>query len=66
MVQAVYDFLGRFVAYPSDSARVAHALWCVHTHLMDRWESTPRIAFLSAEPSSGKTPTLEITEASCS
>ena len=62
MLQAVYDFLGRFVAYPSDHARVAHALWCVHAHLMDRWESTPRIAFLSAEPGSGKTRALEITE----
>src|SRR5215831_14359123 len=29
---------------------------------MDRWESTPRLAFLSAEPSSGKTRALEITE----
>ena len=29
---------------------------------MDRWESTPRLAFLSAEPASGKTRALEITE----
>jgi len=29
---------------------------------MDAWESTPRIAFLSAEPASGKTRALEITE----
>ena len=28
---------------------------------MDRWESTPRLAFLSAEPASGKTRALEIT-----
>jgi hypothetical protein len=38
MLNGVYAFLGRFVAYPSDHARVAHALWCVHAHLMDRWE----------------------------
>jgi len=31
-------------------------------HLMDRWESTPRIVFLSAEPGSGKTRALEATE----
>jgi hypothetical protein len=62
MLAAVYDFLGRFIAYPSDHARVAHALWIVHAHLMDRWESTPRIAFLSAEPASGKSRALEITE----
>ena len=58
----VYAFLGRFVSYPSEHAHVAHALWCLHTHLMDRWESTPRLAFLSAEPASGKTRALEITE----
>jgi hypothetical protein len=29
---------------------------------MDQWESTPRIAFLSPEPSSGKTRALELTE----
>lgn len=58
----VYAFLSRFVAYPSEHARVAHTLWVAHTHMMDRWESTPRIAFLSPEPGSGKTRALEITE----
>ena len=37
-------------------------LWIAHTHLMDCWESTPRIAFLSPEPASGKTRALEVTE----
>jgi hypothetical protein len=58
----VETFLGRFVAYPSEAARVAHALWIAHTHVMDAWESTARIAFLSPEPASGKTRALEITE----
>lgn len=58
----VHAFLGRFVAYPSEHAHVAHTLWIAHTHLMDAWESTPRIAFLSPEPGSGKTRALEITE----
>jgi hypothetical protein len=62
MMNAVHDFLGRFVAYPSEAAHVAHALWIVHTHLMDEWEATPRLAFLSPEPGSGKTRALEITE----
>src|SRR5215471_863454 len=61
MLAAVYAFLGRFVAYPSEHARIAHALWIVHTHLMERWDSTPRIAFLSAEPASGKSRALEVT-----
>ncbi len=58
----VETFLARFVAYPSEHARVAHALWIAHTHLMDEWESTPRIAFLSPEPGSGKSRCLEVTE----
>ncbi len=62
VLRAVEDFLGRFVAYPSEHTRIAHTLWIAHTHLMDAWESTPRIAFLSPEPSSGKTRALEITE----
>src|SRR5262249_43170791 len=57
----VYDFLGEFVVYPSDHAHVAHVLWIVHTHLMQAWESTPRIAFLSPEPAFGKSRALEIT-----
>ena len=62
LLDAVYKFTGRFVAYPSDAAHVAHVLWIAHTHLMDAWESTPRLAFLSPEPASGKTRALEITE----
>lgn len=62
MLKEIYDFLGRFVAYPSEHAHVAHTLWILHAHLMDRWESTPRLAFLSAEPASGKTRAMEVTE----
>lgn len=58
----VERFLGRFVAYPSQHALVAHALWIAHAHLMDCWESTPRLAFLSPEPGSGKTRALEVSE----
>src|SRR6516165_2279717 len=58
----VYNFLARFVCYPSEHAHVAHVLWIAHAHLMDAWESTLRLAFLSPEPASGKTRALEITE----
>ena len=58
----VENYLRRFVAYPSEHALVAHTLWIAHTHLMDRWESTPRIAFNSPERGSGKTRALEVTE----
>lgn len=55
-------FLGRFAAYPSEAARIAHTLWIAHTWFMDSWESTPRIAFLSPEPGSGKSRALEVAE----
>lgn len=62
LLDEVEHFLGRFVAYPSDHARIAHTLWIAHTYLMEKWESTPRIAFLSPEPGSGKSRCLEVTE----
>ena len=58
----VHKFCGRFVAYPSDQTHVAHTLWIAHTHSMEAWDSTPRIAFLSPEPGSGKTRALEVSE----
>jgi len=62
VLAAVYNFLGRFVAYPTDHARIAHTLWIVHSHLMEKWDSTPRLAFLSPEPECGNTRALEVTE----
>jgi hypothetical protein len=55
-------FLNRFVVYPSQHELVAHVLWIVHTWFMDSWDSTPRFAFLSPEPGSGKSRALEVTE----
>src|SRR5262245_31249631 len=62
LLKDVHTFLGRFVAFPSEHAMVAHTLWVAHTHLMDAWDSTPRIAFLSPEPGSGKSRAIEVTE----
>jgi len=58
----VAEFLDRFIAYPSDHARRAHALWLAHTWRMDEWDSTPRLAFMSPEKGSGKTRSLEVSE----
>jgi hypothetical protein len=62
LLDDVETFLGRFVVYPSEAARVAHVRWIAHTYFMDQWDSTPRIAFLSPEPGSGKSRALEVTE----
>ena len=58
----VREFLARFVVYPSEHELVAHTLCIAHTWLMDSWDSTPRIAFLTPEPGSGKSRALEVTE----
>jgi len=62
LLDRVHGYLARFIAYPSSHAAIAHTLWIAHTHAMDAWESTPRLAALSPEPGSGKTRLLELTE----
>lgn len=58
----LYDYVGRFIAYPSEQARVAHVLWIAHAHVIDAFDTTPRLAVLSQEPASGKSRLLEISE----
>jgi Protein of unknown function (DUF3631)/Domain of unknown function (DUF3854) len=58
----IAEYLAEYVVYPTEWARHAHALWIGHAWLLECWESSPRIAFLSPEPGSGKTRALEITE----
>lgn len=62
LLNDVQAFLLRFVAFPTEHEAVAVTLWVGHTHLMDHWESTPRLAILSPEPGSGKTRVMELTE----
>lgn len=62
LLDKIEAFYRRFVSYPSDHARWAHVLWTVHAHCLDAFEATPRLAFLSPEPGSGKTRALEVTE----
>jgi len=61
-LDAVEHVLSRFIAYPSAYVRHAHTLWLAHTWRMDAWESTPRLAFMSAEKGSGKTRALEVSQ----
>lgn len=62
LLDDVERFLARFVAYPSEATRVATVLWAAHAHALDAFEHTPRLAFLSPEPGSGKTRALEVLE----
>ncbi|MEV6807317.1 DUF3631 domain-containing protein [Streptomyces sp. NPDC051132] len=62
LLNEVEAFHRRFNVFPTEAAFVAVALWDAHAHLLDCFDSTPRIAFLSPEPGSGKTRALEIVE----
>ncbi|WP_326598073.1 DUF3631 domain-containing protein [Streptomyces sp. NBC_01803] len=62
LLSEVEQFHRRFNAFPSEAAYVAVVLWDAHAHLIDAFDSTPRIAFLSPEPGSGKSRALEIME----
>lgn len=56
----VLSWLSRFIAAPSLDALIGLVTWVAHTHLMEAWESTPRLLVCSAEPGSGKTRVLEL------
>jgi hypothetical protein len=62
LLDDVRQFIARFVAFPDQHALNAVSLWAAHAHLVDKGESSPRLALLSPEPGSGKTRTLEILE----
>lgn len=62
LLDQVRGFLARYIVYPRVETQIAHTLWIAHTHLMRHWDTTPRIAFLSPEPGSGKSRALEVTE----
>ncbi|QHF97584.1 DNA primase [Streptomyces sp. NHF165] len=60
LLDEVEHFHRRFNVFPTEAAYVAVTLWDAHTHLLDCFDSTPRLAFLSPEPGSGKTRALEV------
>ena len=62
VLDKIHKYVGRFVVYPNEFAHVAHVLWIAHTHLMEKWDSTPRLFASSPEPGSGKTRVLEVSE----
>lgn len=63
ILDEVQTYLEKFIAYPSKQGATAHTVWIVQAHLVDEFYNTPRLAFLSPEPGSGKSRALELTEA---
>ncbi|WP_370582243.1 DUF3631 domain-containing protein [Plantibacter sp. VKM Ac-2880] len=59
----VEAFVRRYVSFPDLDSCTATILWIAHAHLLEAFETTPRIAFLSTEPGSGKSRALEVVSA---
>lgn len=47
LLNEVEAFHRRFNVFPREAAYVAVTLWDAHAHLLDAFDSTPRLAFLS-------------------
>ena len=62
VLDTVDAFVARFLSPPSEQARHTQVLWCAHTWLMDCWEHTPRLLFISPEAGCGKTRALTVTK----
>lgn len=63
LLDALLAFIRKFIAFPNDESAYAVVAWIVHTHLIDHFDSTPRLAIVAPEKGSGKTRTLEVVEA---
>jgi len=62
ILDQIQDFVGRFIVFPNEHSKIAHTLWIAHTHLIEAFYTTPRLAILSAERRCGKTTLLRITK----
>jgi hypothetical protein len=60
VLDEAHGFLGRFAAFPGAAAHDAVTLWCAHTHVVEAFSASPRLAVLSDSPASGKTRVLEL------
>lgn len=60
LLDDVAAFVKRFVAFPALHCLDTVALWAAHSHMIQHFHTSPRLAALSPEAESGKTRVLEI------
>lgn len=60
LLNEVQRFISRFCVFPDELCLTAVTLWTVHTHVLEHFYTTPRLALLSPDPASGKTRVLEV------
>lgn len=59
VLDAVRDWLGRYLLTVTDGDLDLLAIWCAHTHLVQETYTTPRLLIDSPVPGSGKTTALD-------
>jgi hypothetical protein len=59
-------FVLRFGAFPSEHYGVALTLWIAHTHCVDAFEVSPRLALVSETKQTGKSRVLEVIDLTAS
>lgn len=62
LLDAVEKVVNRYVAFPDPHHAPIVVAWIAHAHLIDAFDTTPRLAVLSPEKGSGKTRLLEVLE----
>ena len=60
LLDDIRGFIARFCVFPDENCLTAVTLWAIHTHMIEHFYTTPRLALLSPDPGSGKTRVLEV------
>ncbi|HEV7647634.1 MAG TPA: DUF3631 domain-containing protein [Actinophytocola sp.] len=60
LLDAITEFVSRFIVFPHEHCAPMLALWYAHTHAAEHFYVTPRLVISSAEPGSGKTRVIEV------
>ena len=63
LLASVCKFLRRYIVLPADHYYLVVALWIVHAHAIDAFDTTARLVFKSPEKSPGKSRALECLDA---
>lgn len=65
LAKEVDTLVKRYCILPNEDAYVAVTLWVFHTHAIEAFEATPRLAIISPEKQCGKTRVLEVLALLC-
>jgi hypothetical protein len=60
LLDAITEFVSRFIVFPHEHCAPMLALWYAHTHAAEHFYVTPRLVISSPEPGSGKTLVIEV------